>query len=575
MIINSRNELPVYDHRLEARPSELLTGPIEPVLLLAEQVISNDAKTLADYAIHDRTTREEIINHRLAAALLRTDIDAVKAAASELRAIQDRGDRKLTMGLVEEIAVAALASHDPAATAGRLAEARLSLLPYNLVDAWMKGERAALATANPNLVLGQVRTTLDPIAEKNGGLVDQPTAAAVVAARAARDRLYPVAPQIAAAMAQIVDANSTGSTTDIWAARQVTLDESFDAKPITIAIWDSGVDMNLFPPAADSGMAIDGEGHAVPDLLRPTPGYTERLPELLDLAKGLFDLRAGQMTPAAEAYQSKVATLKPEEVKEFSESLGFMFNYLHGTHVAGIAVAGNPFARIQAVSMHFPHRQEDMKLDRAISERRAAFYREAIERMLAAGTRVVNMSWRLGPAIFESILATQGGTADAIERKQLAAELFAIEKSALEKSIRAAPDILFVAGAGNEGNDAGFSDYIPAGLSIPNLITVGAVDRAGREAIFTSVGGTVVIYANGVEIEAVVPGGQRRAFSGTSMASPQVANAAAKLAAMRPELSGAQLRQLLIDTATTEGRVKLLNTREAFAKAGINAALPT
>ena len=31
MIINSRNELPVYDHRLAARPSELLTGPIQPV----------------------------------------------------------------------------------------------------------------------------------------------------------------------------------------------------------------------------------------------------------------------------------------------------------------------------------------------------------------------------------------------------------------------------------------------------------------------------------------------------------------------------------------------------------------
>jgi subtilisin family serine protease len=572
VIINNRNELPVYDHRLDARPSELLTGPIEPVLLLADQVIANDAKTLADFAIQDRTTREEIINHRLAAALLRTDVDAVKAAASELRAIQDRGDRKLTMGLVEEIAVDALASHDPAATATRLAKIRLSLLPYDTVDAWMKAERATLATANPNLVLGQVRLTLDPIAEKNGGLVDQRSAAAVVSARAARDRLYPVAPQIAAALAQIIDANSTGSKTDIWATRQVTLDESSDVKPITIAIWDSGVDMNLFTPAADPGMAIDGEGQAVPDLLRPTQGYTERLPELLDLVKGLFDLRAGQMTSAAAAYQSRAAALKPEEVKEFSEALGFVANYVHGTHVAGIAAEGNPFARIQAISMHFPHRQEDMKLDRTISERRAAFYREAIKRMQAAGARVVNMSWRLGPEIFESILATQGGAADANERKQLAAELFAIEKSALEKSIRAAPDILFVAGAGNEGNDASFSDYIPAALSIPNLITVGAVDRAGREAIFTSVGGTVVIYANGVEIEAVVPGGQRRAFSGTSMASPQVANAAAKLAAMRPELSGAQLRQLLIDTATAEGRVKLLNSKGAFEKAGIEAA---
>lgn len=575
MIIRNRSDLPVYNHRLVAPPSDLLTGPIEPVLSLADRIIANDAKTLTDFDIQDRTTLEEIIGHRLAAALLRTDVKVVKAAASELRALQDRADRRLTMGTIEEIAVEAAASPDPTGTATRLAETRLSALPYDIVDAWMKAERAILMTTNPDLVLGRVRASVDPIAERNNGLVDQEVAAAIVAARATRERLCPVGRQIGAVLAHIIDANSTGTAADIWATRQIALDGTLDVEPVTVAIWDSGVDLSLFTPATDPGLAIDGEGHAVPDLLRPTEGYADRVPELLDLIKGLSDLRAGQMTSDAEAYQNKVASLKPEEVKDFSEALGFTSNYVHGTHVAGIAVEGNPFARIQAVSMHFPHRQEDMRLDRAISERRAAFYYKAVKRMQAAGVRVANMSWRIGPAMLEGLLAVQGGVVDAAERKRLAAELFAIEKNALEEAIRSAPEILFVAGSGNEGNDANFSDYIPAGLSIPNLITVGAVDRTGREATFTSIGGTVVIYASGVEIDAVVPGGQRRAFSGTSMASPQVANAAAKLVAMKPELTGVQLRQLLLDTADTEGRVKLLNLKAAFAKAGIRTSSPT
>lgn len=158
------------------------------------------------------------------------------------------------------------------------------------------------------------------------------------------------------------------------------------------------------------------------------------------------------------------------------------------------------------------------------------------------GVRVVNMSWRTSPAAYEGILQIQGGMPDADARKKMAQELYGIEKKALDAAIRSAPGILFVAGAGNEANDANFSDYIPAGLSAPNLLTVGAVDKAGREVLFTSIGGAVAVYANGVEVESFFPSGQRRTLSGTSMASPQVANVAAKLVALKPELTGAELR---------------------------------
>jgi hypothetical protein len=52
--------------------------------------------------------------------------------------------------------------------------------------------------------------------------------------------------------------------------------------------------------------------------------------------------------------------------------------------------------------------------------------------------------------------------------------------------------------------------------------------KSGDEASFTSYGPTVKAHANGYQVESVIPG-EKLAESGTSMASPQVVNLAAKL----------------------------------------------
>ena len=139
-----------------------------------------------------------------------------------------------------------------------------------------------------------------------------------------------------------------------------------------------------------------------------------------------------------------------------------------------------------------------------------------------------------------------------------------------------APGILFVAGAGNEDNSADFQEYIPAGLSLPNLITVGAVDRAGQETSFSTFGKTVVVHANGFEVDGPVPGGVRMKLSGTSMASPQVTNLAAKLLALQPTLTPAQLKALILGGAERlpgadgqPGRVNLLHPRRSAQLAGL------
>ena len=105
---------------------------------------------------------------------------------------------------------------------------------------------------------------------------------------------------------------------------------------------------------------------------------------------------------------------------------------------------------------------------------------------------------------------------------------------------------------------------------MPNLITVGAVDKAGEETSFSTFGKTVVVHANGFEVESFLPGGDRVKFSGTSMASPQVANLAAKLIALKPSLTVAQVKDAILAGAERNGRVNLINPRKSAQLVGVS-----
>jgi subtilisin family serine protease len=118
----------------------------------------------------------------------------------------------------------------------------------------------------------------------------------------------------------------------------------------------------------------------------------------------------------------------------------------------------------------------------------------------------------------------------------MARRVFKLQRDALYTAIKNAPEILFVCAAGNSNTDVGFEEDIPSSFDLPNLIVVGAVDQAGEPTSFTSFGRTVQVYASGFEVDSYVPGGQRMKLSGTSMASPAVANLAAKLIAIDPNI---------------------------------------
>lgn len=91
-----------------------------------------------------------------------------------------------------------------------------------------------------------------------------------------------------------------------------------------------------------------------------------------------------------------------------------------------------------------------------------------------------------------------------------------------------------------------------------SLMVVGAVDISRVEgtyqlSTFSNYGETITVCAPGVDILSTVPTGSNYAyFNGTSMASPLAAAITAMVWSVDPEMSGDQVKEIVVSTATTE-----------------------
>jgi subtilisin family serine protease len=108
-------------------------------------------------------------------------------------------------------------------------------------------------------------------------------------------------------------------------------------------------------------------------------------------------------------------------------------------------------------------------------------------------------------------------------------------------------DVVVIAAAGNRGSG---TEQVSAPATIPGVLTVGGVDRAGRASDNASSQGiTIGVMAPSENLVGAVPGGGHASWQGTSGATPIVAGIAALVRAAHPELDAAGVINRIISTA--------------------------
>jgi large repetitive protein len=216
----------------------------------------------------------------------------------------------------------------------------------------------------------------------------------------------------------------------------------------------------------------------------------------------------------------------------------------HGTHVAGtIGAVGNNFRGVVGVSW----RVSLMAL-KFLDGQGSGSTSDAIEAIVYAsdmGANILNNSWG------------GGGESQALKD----AIIYAMNKG-----------VLFVAAAGNDGKNTDQDPNYPSNYNVENVISVAASTDNDKLAGFSNYGEkTVDLAAPGEFIYSTVPNNRYASLSGTSMATPHVAGAAALIWANYPSDSWEDVKFRLF--GATDYVFNLQNKNLLDGRLNVNVAL--
>ncbi len=349
------------------------------------------------------------------------------------------------------------------------------------------------------------------------------------------------------------------------------------AWPVGVGIWDCGVDTTQFEDRLlvntgeiKNGRDDDGNGQiddiyglahdtadpdqaSINDRLLYDPGEAV-IAQYGQFLKGIMDIRAGMSnTPEARHLITTYKAVKTVDARRaFLLNLDMIGEWAHGTHVAGIAAKGNPFIRIApfrsawAGEGRIYHERgptdAELKAEMQNAKAIAAFINRH-------GIRVVNASLGFDRDYVLEAILKEGTYTDPKKAERRADKVQAWRRKVWSYVFDHCPDTLFLVSAGNDNKDVVEFETVSSGIERPNVAAIGAVDPFGRWARFTSSNRKLVkLFDWGVTVPSIIPGGKTVPLSGTSMASPNATNTAAKLFALDPKLTPVEVKQILWKT---------------------------
>lgn len=191
----------------------------------------------------------------------------------------------------------------------------------------------------------------------------------------------------------------------------------------------------------------------------------------------------------------------------------------HGTHTAGtIGAVGNNGIGVAGVNWHVK-----LMALKFLDANGSGYTSDAVEALQYAtrmGVKVSNNSW--GGGGYSQTLYDAINAAKAVGH-------------------------LFVAAAGNSGTNNDTTPAYPASYTLDNVIAVAAIDGNAARASFSNYGAASVdLGAPGVNILSTTPNNNYSYYSGTSMATPHVAGAAALLYGGCSGFTYGEVRDLLL-----------------------------
>ncbi len=271
----------------------------------------------------------------------------------------------------------------------------------------------------------------------------------------------------------------------------------------------------------------------------------------------------------------------------FMKELQVFGNWMHGTHVTGIAVRGADEAHAIGIKLiptevklpgqkinklHAGNQSKDVK-DFLLKQGLKALAVAQSKTFSEIGSYVANVKADVANGSFgtpnSSISGIIAGLYKSIFKKDPTAEdlkvyvdhYFTEALAASKVFLTSSPKTLFVFAAGNEGTDNDVYPTSPANIDASNKIVVAATMFNRELATFSNYGvKNVDVAAPGVGIISTIPMDHAMAVSGTSQAAPYVANVAGRVKDENAKLSAEEIREIIMGTVDVKpwlkGKVK-------------------